>query len=520
MYKVLLVDDEKIILDSISTFIDWQQIGTELVGTARNGIEALEKVKELEPDIVITDIKMPGMDGLELIEAVYKWAPDIQFIMLSGFSEFNYAKQAMQYGVRHYLVKPCNEQAIIEAIEEIQQTFEEQKEQENFVLEMKERLEHVLPYAKEQLLKEFVMQSIHGEREIDYLAKIFRVELDEAPVRLILFQIEGEFDYEHMFAIKNIGSDTFTNAILSCTIGDYVLMIIYDEEQEAIIEKVEGIRTSFFNYYKHDTTVAVSNIGTILDAKILYQETLLCLQHRFYIGEGAIITQKDIQIMTEVSQSETEFVFDEQRFCMLVKTGKWEDVSDNLEDFFYQFQKKRLDIQFTRSYVIQLYNAMIRLLEPEEMSTYLQGISQLITVETIQHMQTFFATTAQEITTYFYQENKQSYSKVVQRVIDAVERDISNVELSLNHIAQNELFMSADYLGKLFKKETGDRFSNYLTQVRIEKAKKLIENEQDIKFFEIAERLGYSDAQYFSQVFKKQTGYTPTEYKKVSQFLS
>ena len=519
MYKVLLVDDEKIILDSISTFIDWQQIGTELIGTARNGIEALEKIKELEPDIVITDIKMPGMDGLELIEAVYKWAPDIQFIMLSGFSEFNYAKQAMQYGVRHYLVKPCNEQAIIEAIEEIQQTFEEQKEQENFVLEMKERLEHVLPYAKEQLLKEFVMQSIHGEREIDYLAKIFRVELDEAPVRLILFQIEGEFDYEHMFAIKNIGSDTFTNAILSCTIGDYVLMIIYDEEQEQLMEKIQNIRESFFNYYKLDTTVAISDAGLIVEAKSLYQQTLACVQHRFYIGEGAIITQKDIKRMTYIPQAETEFMFDDQKFCILVKTGKWEDVQENLESFFQQFKNKRLDIQSTRSHVIQLYNSMIRLLDPGEMTAYLTGISKLIEVETIQQMHQLFTESAKEITTYFYNENKRSYSKVVQRVIDAVEREIANPDLSLNHIAQNELFMSADYLGKLFKKETGERFSNYLTKIRIEKAKELIEEEQDIKFFEIAEKLGYNDAQYFSQVFKRQTGYTPTEYKKVNQLM-
>lgn len=162
---------------------------------------------------------------------------------------------------------------------------------------------------------------------------------------------------------------------------------------------------------------------------------------------------------------------------------------------------------------------MIRLLDPGEMTAYLTGISKLIEVETIQQMHQLFTESAKEITTYFYKENKRSYSKVVQRVMDAVEREIANPDLSLNHIAQNELFMSADYLGKLFKKETGERFSNYLTKIRIEKAKEFIEEEQDIKFFEIAEKLGYNDAQYFSQVFKRQTGYTPTEYKKVNQLV-
>lgn len=116
MYSVLLVDDERIILEGISSVIDWESIGTKLVGTARNGVEAYQKIGELQPHIVISDIKMPGMDGLELAAKVRADFPEIQFILLSGFSEFEYARTAMQHGVRQYLLKPCNEMDIIEAV--------------------------------------------------------------------------------------------------------------------------------------------------------------------------------------------------------------------------------------------------------------------------------------------------------------------------------------------------------------------------------------------------------------------
>ncbi|MBE0341642.1 response regulator, partial [Paenibacillus sp. 28ISP30-2] len=115
-YKVLLVDDERIIVEGISNVIDWAALDTELVATARNGIDAYEKIVELKPDIVISDIKMPGMDGLSLVSKAHKKYPSIKFILLSGYSEFEYARIAMHYDVKNYLLKPCNEDKITAAL--------------------------------------------------------------------------------------------------------------------------------------------------------------------------------------------------------------------------------------------------------------------------------------------------------------------------------------------------------------------------------------------------------------------
>jgi two-component system response regulator YesN len=132
-------------------------------------------------------------------------------------------------------------------------------------------------------------------------------------------------------------------------------------------------------------------------------------------------------------------------------------------------------------------------------------------------MQSFFQTITKEITSGFYQHNKNKHSTIISKVIDIVNEHIDDPNLSLQWVANEMLYMNADYLGKLFKKETGEKFSNFLTRIRIEKAIQIIETESDVKIFELAEKIGFGEnSQYFSQVFKKQTGYTPSEYKRES----
>lgn len=121
MLKLIIADDERIIRETISTIIDWKQYNIELVGLCQNGLEAYDIILDETPDIVLTDIRMPGMDGLELIRRISETDLNTQFIILSGYGEFEYAKTAMKYGIRHYLLKPCNELQILEVIQEIAQ---------------------------------------------------------------------------------------------------------------------------------------------------------------------------------------------------------------------------------------------------------------------------------------------------------------------------------------------------------------------------------------------------------------
>jgi two-component system response regulator YesN len=512
MYKVLLVDDERIILEGISKIVDWGSVDTELIGTCRNGVEAYERITQVQPDIVISDVRMPGMDGLQLAAKVADAFPAIKFILLSGFAEFDYAREAMKYGVKHYLLKPCNEQSILEALREVvaeQVSFESK---ELFIRNIKEGLQKVLPHVKEQFLKEFVTNKTYGKRDWDYYRKLFELELGEQQIRLVLFQLEGAFEFEHLFAVKNISGEILSGAVLSTTVGDHVLMVVEDQGSTAeLYERMNLIRETFLQYYKIELTIALSDADVITQARKLYKETLECLSHRFYLGEGSLITKRDISESTPTQQ--VDFVFDEEQLLLQIKTGYWEHVNREIDLFFASVAVIRTDISTVKSYVIQLFMAIIRLSSSERLSRYMEKIVNLMELQTLQSIQAFVKEAAQEITQQYYAHKMSKHSSIIDKVIVIINDQISNPELSLNRVAHEMLYMNADYLGKLFKKETGEKFSNYVMKERIKKATDHIEQNRDVKIFELAEQLGFGDnPQYFSQVFKKYTNCTPSEY--------
>jgi len=515
MYKVMLVDDEKIILDGISQLVDWSSLGTELVGTARNGVEAFERIQTLQPDIMISDIKMPGMDGLELAAAVYDAYPAIRFIFLSGFGEFEYASRAMQYGVNHYLLKPTNENKIAEALSEIVDKLRMEESREQFVSNMKQGLMKVMPHVKEQVLKEFVTNKTYGSRDWEYYRELFRFEI-EKPVRLLLFQLEDEAEFEHMFAVKNIAEELLGNTLLSTTIGDHVLILIEDSlGMEELYRRIQSIRDTYQHYYKMDTTIALSEPDRITQARSLYRETLQSLKYRFYLGEGSLITRKD----TAVQGRETaiRLVFEEEKLTMPVQSGLREEADQALFELMSELRRAQLDIGMTKTYIIQLFVSVIRLGNPEQMNRYYARMSELPAMDTLQGMLDLLEETVQEIAQYHYERNVVKHSSIVRKVIDIIEAQLGNSDLSLNLVAGEMLYMNADYLGKLFKKETGEKFSNYVVKARIKKATEIMAHDSDVKVFEMAELLGFGDnPQYFSQVFKKQMGCTPSEYMKHS----
>lgn len=373
MYKVLLVDDERIIVEGISLTVDWNAFNTELAGTARNGLEAMAFIESHMPDIVISDIKMPGMNGLQLVEKVYEKFPHIAFILLSGFSEFDYARTAMQFGVKHYLLKPCNENTITEALTEVIAELEKQQSQESFMLNIQKELSKVLPHAKEQFLKELVTNKTYGQRDWDDYGDLFHITVENDQVQLLLLQIEGKFEFEHMFAIKNIAQDVLGKSIvlLSTTIGKHVLLLIKEiTEADLLFEKLNEIKITFSTYYKLDATVAVSDAGQIVHARKMYRETLECLNYQFYLGEGSIITQKDVE--REEDDNIKTFFYDEEPLCMHVKSGDWTCVEAELKNYFSLLAESRMDTYLSKSYVIPLYISIVRQGKPEEINTYLK----------------------------------------------------------------------------------------------------------------------------------------------------
>ncbi|MDF2835816.1 MAG: two component transcriptional regulator, AraC family [Paenibacillus sp.] len=540
MYKVLIVDDERIILEGIAGLMEWEKYGTKLAGTARNGVEALAFIQEHEPDIVISDIRMPGMDGLKLAERTRELYPSIAFIMLSGFGEFDYARQAMQHGVKHYLLKPCNENTIGEALSEVVAQLGEVRKKESFLSNLQKELRQVLPSAKEQFLKELVTNKMYGRGDWERYKELFGIELEHAEARLLLLQLEGQFEFEHLFALKNISEDLLTREVivLSTTIGNQALLLIrnaYDEEK--LLGLLFDVRNTFKGYYRLDATIAVSDPGPLTDARRMYLDTLRCMSFRFYLGEGSIITVGDTRGSGEDGNgssrelaghselppksdhphgAENGFFYDEARLCLYAKSGHLDAVKQELDELFKLLEELRLDDVTVKSYLIPIYVALIRQAEPATTNDYLKELGKLEGIATLQGLRTFVEEKAKLICQVNYDSQKRRHSSIIGQIYDIVESHIGNADLSLQWVASEILYMNADYLGKLFRKETGEKFSNYVMKVRMERAMEMIGAGGDVKVFELAEQLGFGDnPQYFSQVFKKYTGVSPSEYKRL-----
>ncbi|MEK4064512.1 MULTISPECIES: response regulator [Paenibacillus] len=517
MYKLLLVDDERLILEGISQVVDWEKAGTVLAGTARNGIEALAQMERLKPEIVITDISMPGLDGLKLVEQCSVRFPQVKFIMLTGYKDFDYACSAMQHGVKHYLLKPCNERQIHEALSELTLELGEIKRREQFVGDMKERLKKVLPHVKAQFLKEWISNKTYGSRDLDYYQELFGLTLDDKSVRLILFRLEDGCEYEHLFALQNIAQDMLHEVLLSTTIGNHLLILVEQPEdgsdQPGLLERISEVKEIFNTFYKIYPTIAVSDQGQMNHSRSLYRQTLQCMNHRFYLEEGSLITGSDIP--EDELSGRNEIDLQEEQICLLIKAGDRHAVESELDRLFGVLSAERFDINVTRSYVLQLYSAMIRLCIPEERGAFTSGLAELAELRTLGSLKDYVKEAACRLTAMYERHFVTRQSSIVDKMLHIIETDYWNAELSLGSVAAKMLYMNPDYLGKIFKKITGEKFSNYVTNYRITKASEHIIRSGDVKVFELAEMFGFGgNAQYFSQVFKKVTGQTPTDFMK------
>ncbi|MBM7582214.1 two-component system response regulator YesN [Caldicoprobacter guelmensis] len=512
MYKLLLVDDEQIIREGIIQLVNWDYLGIQ-VDDAENGIEAYEKIKNTNPDIVITDIKMPGMDGLELIERVKREFPDIIFIILSGYGEFNFASRAMQYGVKYYLLKPCDEDEITQVLCKVLEELKQNKEQQEFIKKMEEDLQKIIPYVKEQFSRDCVMGQLKDEKDVVYFRELLKLPSEK--IRLLLFRLDDNNEFEKRFALKNLldyyGKDYY---LLSTIIGENVLLLQKAISLGELFSYLKEIKESFYNYCGISVTVAISSEGFFEQLPDLYNEVMGYLEHRFYLGEDCIITRDDVGNKGQSIQPIINF--DYQYLGLLIRSGNIDAVCKELNTFFTKLNNNKFEPDMVRALCIEFYISIIRQAKPQNLNEYMKQISMLQNIATLDKMFNFIMSVANEITEEYYKENQAKNSQIIKTVLRVIEENISFEDLSLSWIAEKIVYMNVDYLGKLFKKEVGKNFSAYLMEKRVEKAKQLLLEESCCKISDIAKCVGYgNNPQYFGQVFKKITGYTPSEYKKM-----
>lgn len=489
MYKLLLVDDEDIEREGMAEMIPWERCGMELVGTAWNGIEGLEKIRMLSPDVVITDIKMPVMNGIELVRRGKEIFEDLIFVVLSGYGEYEFTSQAMELGVRYYLLKPCDEEKILEVLGKVREELTLRREKKAQNLQYHRTLRRLLPRAKEQLFSNMLLK--HEQIGEDY--NLFLEEVGEMPrAGILAFHAEKNFDYMEDFVLTNILEELFSkeNVLLHTVIGDEALYLLKEASMEDIEPLVRKIRQEFGKFEVMEMQAVASRTSDLDSIPLLYQEIRNLLQMR-------IRKDAPLVLCSGLCQGEKDqYYFD---YGKIKQAKRYEEL---LFEFYLGISKMRVEGIKETDMKTMLEQAFLVLwgempaLEGEALWRWVEDVVSL---------------TAEKL--HIALDGKDGAR--MEQVFLALYRNLSNPRLSIQYLAREELYMNEDYLGRLFQKYTGERYSAYIQHIRILLAKRLISYNPDIRVSELAERVGYpADGQYFAKAFKKDCGISPSEYRE------
>ena len=275
MYKLMIVDDEQIEREGMAEFIPWGNYDIELSGTAWNGLDAFEQIQKNQPDIVLTDIKMPVMDGIALIRKITENFPDIRIIVLSGYGEYEYTSQAMEYGVRHYILKPCDEEKIVSVLDNVKAEIEKKKDNRQKEQEYHKIKRRMLPKAKEEIFRNLLLKRNLPEGDQELL----RQELEEIDGQVILLAMKNTttgFDYLEQFILGNILYEVLglKEMPLSVSVGDTVIFLLDAGTVRDLKKAVEKTKQEFARKKSLSIIAAVSRAGEFAEISNLYEQIL------------------------------------------------------------------------------------------------------------------------------------------------------------------------------------------------------------------------------------------------------
>ena len=503
MLKLIIADDERIIRESISTLIDWGSLGIELAGVCSDGIEAYNMILDECPDIVLTDIRMPGLSGLDLIERISQTDLSIQFVLLSGYGEFEYAKQAMRFRVHHYLLKPCNEEQIIESMKDvIQEHYHHRAFQD-----MKNRQRLLVSNLHHNLLSNII-------HEGTFLSDHRAVPMDAYAGFMDFYNTSYELCFLH-FLEESCLMETLEKvyaymkreapgiAVYSIYVKNNLLLffesyhVSYDQ-MDSFFRTMAGQIGETNKVAPEYRRVSFSNLASLL-------ETVISKVKRF----GMIYFMNGLRAVP-ICNYKTVITRLEELTALLADGGGRQDV-------YLQDIKGILDGISTPDFLRQVGSTMIIRLtaegnfhSPIDATEFLMKLNQQTDAEVLRSM------LLENIGSMVSRpaEGARNYSALIENVMQYVEENLANPNLTLKWIAENYLFMNVDYVSKRFIRETDQKFSNYLSNLRIQRARQLLsEGRGEIQW--VAQQVGCgNNPQYFSQIFKKSTGLTPSAFVK------
>lgn len=534
MYKVLLVDDEALIREAISENIQWEEMGFAFMGACENGKQAIEVIEREQPDLLLTDINMPFVDGMELTKYVYENYPDTKVIIISGFDEFEYAKNAVKYQVLEYILKPITPMEFSETLLRVKKLFDERRESQRDMKKIRSAYVSNLPTLQGRYLHHLLSGTVdysklsekQEELRLSLNANCYNTALVEGDsLEPFTKQYANVKDELALFAIYNITAEIVTAencGIVFQSLDEKTVIIFMGEERERLKQQVKNvlpkIREAIEEFLQIQVTIAVGkNVSCLEELPDSFAKTKSALEYKFMLGGNQTIEAEEYEEIRNSAKRVDIFEW-ASRIATAIRTNKTLEIAARTEEFVAQIKMSYINKNRSIVYVQNLLLSVINLLEmPEELEEEVY-VKERTFVNEIYEFENLDALTRQLAEIFFeiakgMSNQRDSYGKrQALLAMNYIEEHYADSTITLNSVC-NALAMSISYFSSVFKNYTGETFIEALTKKRIEKAKILLE-QTDKKTYEIAEQVGYSDAHYFSISFKKITGKSPTEYAK------
>lgn len=546
MLKIFLAEDEVVVRETIKRMIPWEELGFELVGEAADGEMALPLLIRQQPDLLITDIKMPFMDGLTLARLAKKEIPGLKVVILSGYDDFNYAKQAIGIGVEDYLLKPITKNALIERLSEIRSRYEHEKTQKEYY----EKFQREMQAYEKNSSRDFFEALVGGSMdmmEVYKRAEKLGLDIVAEAYNVLIFTMNCDEDFsgqrdeyssweaESLELLENFFAGHSSAMLFRSNIFSYDVLLkgqreTIEENTRACVDEIRKIlsrqdgrrewflavgqsveRLSQIQKSYHTASRAFSQ-RYLYDENILYYDEMETMEHpggQAETEDNAYLQKVDVNALNPAIL---------QKF---LSNGLQEETENFVKDYFYAIGQEPMESLVFRNYVIlNVRFSVISFIkglgcDTNEMES---ADTEEVLAESGKNMESAIAYAKKMISQAIEIRDQNSGNKnrsILKTAVDFIDSHYMDEEISLNTVA-NVANVSSNHFSALFSQNMGQTFIEYLTTLRMNKAKELLRC-TGMRSSEIAGEIGYKDAHYFSYLFKKTQGMTPSDYRKARE---
>lgn len=534
MLKVLITDDEQMICNLIANILDWEDMGFQIIGMANTGTDAFDIIQKEKPDVVISDIRMPGYDGIQLIQKTAEAGIQAVFVMISGYKQFEYAQNAMKYGVKYYLLKPISEEKLRETMMEIgreldvkQQKIVEERHLRRQVQEARDKMKRrflttvLAANEKDNLESDISRNAVNAEYNTEFKDGEYRAVFVKVDIRGAVGKSAEYLQDKIEQYVEKFGKD-FSESISTYTHSGIVVLFNYkNEDEEEIKRKIEELWTDLDDYVKNfegfSVVIGVSEAtGQFKETRKCIVESMDAVKYRIKNPESKILYYDEFDyqrrpvgtIITPVKR---------QNYLAKIESGSAEDAAACIDEAVRMIRYEITNyspvmLYDTLIYYVDLLNKTLDKAQKEKMEEYFEQWNERIDNERTE-LKLTEATKAYvtKVIQYVQEEKKDKDIRPVREVKTYLEENYHQ-EISLNDLA-DIVSLNASYLSALFKKETGMTYTEYVMFCRLEKAKELLADTGK-SIAEIADAVGYHDTRHFSKLFTRNIGLKPSEYRK------